>query len=69
MFEIKFLQCIETFSGNNTYEELEGFIKFNQIKHTLKDDQEYIDKLELFLINYKESLVNKKFKKNFIKSN
>ena len=69
LFEIKFLQCIETFSGNNTYEELEGFIKFNQIKHTLKDDQEYIDKLELFLINYKESLVNKKFKKNLIKSN
>ena len=52
LFNIKFIQCIEAFSGTNNYEELKGFAQFENIKKELDDEQQYIDKFQFYLENF-----------------
>ena len=67
LFNIRFFQCIENFTGTNTYEELEGFLKFKEIRHSFKDEPEYLDKFELYLKNFKENIENKKGREKKLK--
>ena len=65
LFDIQFLQCIETFSGNNDYEELKGFKQFKDIKENLKDDEQvYIEILENYAKNYENNIKDKKGRKS-----
>ena len=64
LFNIQFLKCIETFSGNNDYEELKGFKQFKDIKENLKDDEPvYIEILENYAKNYENNIKDKKGRK------
>ena len=65
LFNIKFLKCIETFSGSDNCKELKGFKTFNDIKNSLdyEYEPEYINRLEYYLKNFGEILINKNRKK------
>ena len=64
LFDIQFLKCIETFSGNNDYDELKGFKQFKDIKGSLKDDEQvYIEILENYAKNYENNIKDKKGRK------
>ena len=65
LFNIKFLKCIETFSGSDSCKELKGFKTFNDIKNSLdyEYEPEYINRLEYYLKNFGEILINKNRKK------
>ena len=58
LFNIKFLKCIETFSGSDSCKELKGFKTFND-----EYEPEYINRLEYYLKNFGEILINKNRKK------
>lgn len=67
LFNIKFIQCIEQFSGKNNYTELHDLKKFDDIKNKFEeydDEPEYIDKLEQYLKNFEDIIKSKKGKKN-----
>ena len=52
LFNLKFIQCIEAFSGANICEELKGFAQFEDIKKELDDEPQYIDKFQYYLTNF-----------------
>ena len=52
LFNIKFIQCIEAFSGADNCEELKGFKQFQEIKKDFDDEPKYIDKFEYYLRNF-----------------
>ena len=52
LFNITFIQCIEAFSATKNYEELKGFVKFDDIRSEFDEEPEYIDKLEYYLKNF-----------------
>ena len=62
LFNIKFIQCVEAFSGADNCEELKGFIKFDDIKKDFDDESKYIDKLEYYLRNFEIIIKNRKGK-------
>ena len=60
LFNIIFIQCIEAFSGTHNYEELKGFVKFDDIKDEFDEESEYIDKLEYYLRNFENLIKERK---------
>ena len=52
LFNLKFIQCIEAFSGANICEELKGFAQFEDIKKEMDDEPQYIDKFQYYLTNF-----------------
>ena len=65
LFNIKFLKCVEAFSGSDNCEELKGFKTFREIKNSFdyEHEPEYIKSLEFYLKNFDEIIKNKKGKK------
>ena len=62
LFNIRFIQCVEAFSGVDNCEELKGFIKFDDIKKYFDDESKYIDKLKYYLRNFEIIIKNRKGK-------
>ena len=63
LFNVSFIQCIEAFSGTKNYEELKGFVQFDDIKNEFDEEPEYIDKLEYYLRNF-ENLIKERKRRN-----
>ena len=63
LFNIKIFQFLKRFSGNDISEELKDFKKFRDIKNKFKDEPEYINEFESFLINFENIIKSKKGRK------
>ena len=69
LFNLKFIDCLKQFRGEEKFEELEGlefFDNINEIKfeylNEYKDGEEYIKKLRDYLHNYEKNINAKKGK-------
>lgn len=76
LFNIKFKDCLEHFSGNKFVEELEGMELFNEISEIkseylekYEDGKEYIQQLEYYLKNFETIIKNKRARKERSKKN
>ena len=63
LFNIKIFQFLKRFNGNDICEELKDFKKFRDIKNKFKDEPEYINEFESFLINFENIIKSKKGRK------
>ena len=68
LFDIQFIQCVESFCGTKYYEELKDMKKFKDIKCLFGNDQKYIDILEYYFKNFEDIIKNKKGRKKRTKS-
>ena len=62
IFNLTFLDCLKTFSGNVTCEELKKLKKFREIKSKFTDETEYINQLEYYLAKFENIIKSKKSK-------
>ena len=64
IFNLTFADCIQLFLGNNNkYIEFEGFPVLNEIKDELNEDNEYLEKIKNFLLNFEDIIKHKKPRK------
>ena len=69
IFNITFLQCLKSFTGNDTCEELKKLKKFKEVKSKFTDEVEYINQLELYLIKFENIIKSKKGKNEITQKN
>lgn len=62
LFNLTFADCIQKFLGKDKSEDSEGFPLFSHIKYKLKEDKEYLDKMEKFLNEFVDKINSKKSK-------
>lgn len=62
LFELSFLQCIKHFRGDEKILELEGLEGIEIIKDKFKDDKDYLNSLEDYIMNFETNINNKKGK-------
>ena len=60
IFNLTFLQCLKSFTGNDICDELKQLKKFSEIKSKFTDETEYINRLELYLIKFENIIKTKK---------
>ena len=64
IFNLTFADCIQLFLGNNNkYIEFEGFHVLDEIKDELNEDNEYLEKIKNFLLNFEDIIKHKKPRK------
>ena len=64
IFNLTFADCIQLFLGNNNkYIEFEGFPVLDEIKDELNEDNEYLEKIKKFLLNFEDIIKHKKPRK------
>ena len=63
LFNITFLQCLKRFCGKDNCEELKDFKTFSDIKNKFKDEPEYINEIETYLIKFENNIKSKKGRK------
>ena len=64
IFNLTFADCIQLFLGNNNkYIEFEGFPVLDEIKNELNEDNEYLEKIKNFLLNFEDIIKHKKPRK------
>jgi hypothetical protein len=64
IFNLTFADCILLFLGNNNkYIEFEGFPVLDEIKDELNEDNEYLEKIKNFLLNFEDIIKDKKPRK------
>ena len=67
LFSITILKCLKHFRGEESYSEIEGMKRLNEIKEKLKEENEeneYIRVLEFYFNNFEDIINNKKPKKS-----
>jgi len=62
LFNLTFADCIQKFLGKDKSEDSEGFPLFSHIKYKLKEDKDYLDKMEKFLNEFVDKINSKKSK-------
>ena len=64
IFNLTFADFIQLFLGNNNkYIEFEGFPVLDEIKDELNEDNEYLEKIKNFLLNFEDIIKHKKPRK------
>jgi hypothetical protein len=64
IFNLTFADCIQLFLGNNNkYIEFKGFPVLDEIKDELNEDNEYLEKIKNFLLNFEDIIKHKKPRK------
>ena len=64
IFNLTFADCIQLFLGNNIkFNELEGFLVFDEIKNELNENDKFLEKIKNYLLNFEDIIKNKKPKK------
>ena len=64
IFNLTFADCIQLCLGNNNkYIEFEGFPVLDEIKDELNEDNEYLEKIKNFLLNFEDIIKHKKPRK------
>ena len=69
IFNLTFLQCLKSFCGKDTCEELKRLKKFREIKSKFTDEIEYINQLELYLLKFENIIKSKKARIEIIQKN
>ena len=60
LFNISFLECLKHFRGEIVINELIGLSGMNNVEETYKEDNEYLETLKYYIMNYEEITNNKK---------
>ena len=68
LFNISFLECLKHFRGEIVINELIGLSGMNNVEETYKEDNEYLETLQYYIMNY-EDITNNKKKRNRKKKN
>ncbi len=55
-----FLQCIKQFIGVDTFEELEGFTTFYELKEISEEEPEYPEALKSYFSQFEDKITNAK---------
>ena len=63
LFNLRFIDVLKHFRGSEEIEELKGLTKFNSIKAEFESDEEYLNLLEYYIMNYENIINNKRSKK------
>lgn len=63
LFNITFIECVQHFRESINIKELNGMRCFNEIKERISDDNEYIEILSYYIMNYEEIINRKKGRK------
>jgi hypothetical protein len=63
LFSITFDNCLRHYIGSKKIEELEGMIKFDNIKSKYENDADYLKSLDYYIMNYEEIMNNKRIRK------
>ena len=64
IFNLTFADCIQLFLGNNNkYIEFKAFPVLDEIKDELNEDNEYLEKIKNFLLNFEDIIKHKKPRK------
>ena len=59
LFNITFIECVQHFRGSINIKELNGMKCFNEVKEQFSDDNEYVEILSYYIMNY-EKIINRK---------
>ena len=60
LFKVTFLQCIKQFIGVDTFEELEGFTTFYELKEISEEEPEYKEALKFYFLQFEDKIKNAK---------
>ena len=60
LFNISFLECLKHFRGDIVIDELIGLSGMKNVEETFKEDYEYLETLQYYIMNYEEITKNKK---------
>ena len=68
LFNLTFIDCVEHFSGNKKYEELDGLTLLSELKNSIlekykEDGESYYRNLELFMKEFQKKINNAKPRK------
>jgi hypothetical protein len=63
LFNLTFLDCLKHFRGSEEITSLKGFIGFDSIKENYKEDPEYLESLNYYIMNFEEIINNKRGRK------
>ena len=63
LFSITFDNCLRHYIGSEKIEELEGMIKFDNIKSKYENDADYLKSLDYYIMNYEEIMNSKRIRK------
>ena len=59
LLNITFLECVQHFRGSINIKELNGMKCFNEVKEQFSDENEYVEILSYYIMNY-EKIINRK---------
>ena len=68
LFNLTFLNTLEHFRGTNHYEELNGLSGIDSLKEKFENEDDYLQTLTYYFMNY-ENITNNKKKRNRTKNN
>ena len=60
LFNLTFLECLNHLIGKKYIEELEGFPSLENICKRFNEDQEYLNLLNYYIINFEEIIMRKR---------
>lgn len=60
LFKVTFLQCVKQFIGVDTFEELEGFTSFYELKEISEEEPEYKKALKYYFLQFEDRIKNAK---------
>ena len=63
LFNLSFLECLKHFRGEEKIKELEGLKGIETLKDAYKDDEDYLNSLEYYIMNL-ETVINGRKAKN-----
>jgi len=69
LFSLTFLDCLKHFRGSQYIEELDGLKGFDTIKSTFKDEPEYLNSLNYYIMYFEQIISRKRTRKSRHKEN
>ena len=69
LFSLTFLDCLKHFRGSQYIEELDGLKGFDSIKSTFKDEPEYLNSLNYYIMYFEQIISRKRTRKSRHKEN
>jgi len=67
LFKLSFRDTLKYFSGQQEIEELKGMKKFDSIKQDFENDEDYLNLLQYYVMNFENIIKNRKARKGKVK--
>ena len=68
LFKLSFRDSLKHFSGRQEIEELKGMKKFDSIKQDFENDEDYLNLLQYYVMNFENIIKNRRARRRKIKS-